>query len=47
MREADLRRWHRTMGIIVGAFIILQVGSGFLLSLGGLSILRAYADEET
>jgi hypothetical protein len=47
MREADLRRWHRSMGIIVAAFIILQVGSGFLLSLGGLPILRTYADQET
>jgi hypothetical protein len=47
MKEMDLRRWHRTMGIIVAAFIILQAGSGFLLSLGGLPILRTYADEET
>jgi hypothetical protein len=47
MKEADLRRWHRTMGIIVAAFIILQAGSGFLLSLGGLPILRTYAHEAT
>ena len=47
MREADLRRWHRSMGIIVAAFVILQAGSGFLLSLGGLPILRTYAHGET
>ena len=35
------------MGIIVAAFIILQAGSGFLLSLGGLPILRTHAHEET
>jgi hypothetical protein len=45
MKEADLRRWHRTMGIIVAAFIILQAGSGFLLSFDGLPILRTYAYE--
>jgi hypothetical protein len=47
MREADLRRWHRSMGIIVAAFVILQAGSGFLLSLGGLPIIRTYVHEET
>jgi uncharacterized iron-regulated membrane protein len=46
MKEADLRRWHRTMGIIVAAFIILQAGSGFVLSLGGLPIASTHAHEE-
>jgi hypothetical protein len=32
MKEVDLRRWHRRPGIIVALFIILQTGSGFLLS---------------
>jgi len=42
MKESDLRRWHRGLGIIVAAFFILQAGSGFVLSLNGLSILHTH-----
>jgi hypothetical protein len=33
MKEPDLRKWHRTMGITLALFIIIQAGSGLLLSL--------------
>ena len=46
MKESDLRRWHRTLGIIVAVFVIFQAGSGFVLSLNGLSIPRTHAHEE-
>lgn len=36
MKEYGLRKWHRRMGIVLALFIILQAGSGFLLSLGGV-----------
>jgi hypothetical protein len=47
MKEADLRRWHRALGIIVALFIILQAGSGFFLSLSDLSASRTHGHEET
>lgn len=37
MKESDLRKWHRGIGIILALFILLQAGSGFLISLSGLS----------
>jgi len=46
MKELDYRKWHRAIGIIVALFIILQAGSGFLLSLGGVSIPHTHAHEE-
>ena len=36
MKEADLRKWHRTLGIVLAFFMILQAGSGVLLSLGDM-----------
>ena len=45
MKEVGLRRWHRGLGIIVALFIILQTGSGFLLSLGELSVPHTHAHE--
>ncbi|MFP3867246.1 MAG: hypothetical protein ACLFUU_03675 [Desulfobacteraceae bacterium] len=36
MQEAELRKWHRTMGIILALLIILQAGSGLWLSFEGL-----------
>ncbi|MEW6387946.1 MAG: hypothetical protein AB1491_10570 [Thermodesulfobacteriota bacterium] len=32
MTEANLRKWHRTMGIFLALFIVLQAGSGVLLN---------------
>ena len=46
MKEMDLRKWHRTIGITAALFIILQTGSGFLLSLGDLSVAHTHANEE-
>ena len=33
MQEPTLRQWHRYVGIIVGAFIMLQAASGLFLSI--------------
>ena len=46
MKEVDLRKWHRTIGIIVALFIVLQGGSGFLLSLNDLPAPRIHTHEE-
>ena len=32
MDEASLRKWHRTMGIILAFFIFLQAASGTLMA---------------
>ena len=47
MKEVDLRRWHRAIGIIAVLFIILQAGSGFLISLSQLSVPHTPAHENT
>ncbi len=36
MKELNLRKWHRNLGIVLAFFIILQAGSGLLLSLGDI-----------
>jgi hypothetical protein len=36
MKEVDLRKWHRRIGIVLALFVILQAGSGFLITLGDL-----------
>lgn len=33
MNEADLRKWHRTMGITLALFLFLQGATGAMLSL--------------
>jgi hypothetical protein len=33
LEEAYLRKWHRTMGIILALFIFLQAGSGAMMAL--------------
>lgn len=43
MKEINLRRWHRRIGIILALFIILQAGSGLLLTLGDLSPSQSHA----
>ena len=47
MKESILRRWHRSLGILLALFIILQTGSGFLISLGELSVPHSHALEDT
>ena len=36
MKEADLRKWHRLMGIWAGPLVILQAASGITLSIDWL-----------
>ena len=36
MKEADIRKWHRTVGMILAIFIMLQVISGIILSIEDL-----------
>lgn len=33
MNEADLRKWHRTMGIILALFLFLQGATGTMMAL--------------
>ena len=47
MKESVLRRWHRSLGILFALFIILQTGSGFLISLGELSVPHSHTHEDT
>jgi hypothetical protein len=44
MKESELRKWHRTMGIVLAFFIVLQAGSGILLSLGEVHDPASHAD---
>ena len=47
MKEYDLRKWHRRVGIVLALFIILQAGSGLLISLGGMvAIEESHAHSE-
>ena len=46
MKEADLRKWHRSLGIILVLFIILQAGSGLLISIGQIGTSHSHADSE-
>ena len=46
MKEAELRKWHRYMGITLAIFLILQAGSGLLISLGHLTIPHSHAHSE-
>ena len=36
MREADLRKWHRTGGVFLALFIFLQIITGIVLSVENL-----------
>ena len=46
MKESDLRKWHRRMGIGLALFIVFQAGSGLLLSLGQIETTHSHADTE-
>ena len=46
MKESDLRKWHRSLGLILALFIILQAGSGLLITLSGLGIPHSHAHSE-
>ncbi len=47
MKEANLRKWHRNLGILIALFIMIQTGSGFIISLGQLSVPHSHADQTT
>lgn len=36
MKEPTLRKWHRWIGIIIVPFLLLQGGTGFLISLSSM-----------
>lgn len=46
MKEINLRRWHRRVGIILALFIILQAGSGLVITLGDLSPSEGHVHTE-
>jgi hypothetical protein len=46
MKEVNLRKWHRRIGIILALFVILQAGSGLLIGLGDLSPSQTHAHSE-
>ena len=33
MNQSDMRKWHRSIGIIIALFIIFQAGSGLLITI--------------
>jgi hypothetical protein len=41
MNEANLRKWHRRLGLVSVLFIVLQTLSGLLLNLEDLFEIRA------
>lgn len=46
MKESDLRKWHRNLGIVLALFIILQTGSGLLITLSASGTPVSYAHNE-
>ncbi len=46
MKEANLRKWHRRMGITIAFFVILQAGTGLLLSLDWLSTPHSHLNTQ-
>lgn len=46
MKEVNLRKWHRRIGIILALFIILQAGSGLVITLGDLISSEGHAPTE-
>ena len=46
MKESDLRKWHRSLGLILALFIILQAGSGLLITLSGSGTPHSHAHSE-
>lgn len=46
MKEVELRKWHRILGILVSLFIIIQAGSGLILSFIENEPSQAYGHSE-
>jgi hypothetical protein len=47
MKESDLRAWHRNLGIILSLFIILQTGTGLIISLSEAGVPHSHANSES
>lgn len=45
-KEANLRNWRRHIGVIIAAFLILQVAASLLISLGDLITLPVHAHSD-
>ena len=45
MNQSDLRKWHRSIGIIIALFILFQAGSGLLLTITEFGDTPAYSSE--
>ncbi|MDY0213205.1 MAG: hypothetical protein RBR06_09390 [Desulfuromonadaceae bacterium] len=43
MKQSNLRKLHRSVGIIIAVFIVLQVGSGLLITLAEFREPPAYS----
>ncbi|MEW6441960.1 MAG: hypothetical protein AB1640_13575 [bacterium] len=46
MKELDLRKWHRNLGIFLALLILIQAGSGLVMTLAEESS-HAHADSES
>ena len=45
MKEANLRKWHRQIGIGLAFFLVVQVATGLVLTIGDLQRLHSHAGE--
>jgi len=46
MKEKDLRKWHRTMGLFLALFVVVQAGTGLLITLSEMDISHSHGHEE-
>ena len=46
MKEANLRKWHRGLGIILAFFVILQAGSGLLITIADIEMPHSHSSDE-
>jgi hypothetical protein len=47
MKEADLRKWHRRFGAALALFLVIQAGTGLLISFGEWSPSHSHANSKT
>ncbi|MFO7875143.1 MAG: hypothetical protein R6U55_00990 [Desulfovermiculus sp.] len=45
MNISGMRKWHRSIGIVLALFIMLQAGSGLLLTISEFSETSAHTSE--
>jgi len=45
MKQADMRKWHRGIGLIIAVFIIFQAGSGLMLTVSEIGDTPAHSSE--